>query len=106
MKLTARERQQINTVVQCLKKEFGATEVILYGSASRGDMTAESDIDLLAVLPAVDWEIEKRIADVCFKTELQMNRIVSVLSIAEEDYRHSPMRSAPIVLNAQREGVA
>jgi predicted nucleotidyltransferase len=106
VRLTARERKHVDSIVSDLRDRFGASQVILYGSACRGEMTPESDIDLLAVLPVVDWEIEKQIVDLCFEAELRIGRIVSVLPISENDYRRSPLRSAPIVVNAQREGKA
>ncbi len=51
--LNAHEREVLSDVVKKLKTEFGAEQVMLYGSAARGEMDRESDIDLLAVLPSV-----------------------------------------------------
>ena len=49
MKIQPRE---VERAVEVLAREFGATEVWLFGSAARGTTTEESDIDLLVVRPA------------------------------------------------------
>jgi predicted nucleotidyltransferase len=47
---------EVERAVEVLVREFGATEVWLFGSAARGTTTEESDIDLLVVRPArLDW---------------------------------------------------
>src|SRR5215471_375065 len=43
---------EIQQAVEVLAREFGATEVWLFGSAARGTMTEDSDIDLLVVRSA------------------------------------------------------
>ena len=63
MKLTAQEKQIISGLVAELRKKLGALEIILYGSAARGELSEGSDIDLLVILPSVDWAIEKQVTD-------------------------------------------
>jgi len=104
MELNTEERDALSRVVQVLRDRFGAREVILYGSAARGQLDAESDIDLLVVLPELDWEIQKEIIAVCFEAELQCGRIISALCYTTDELEHSPLRSSPLVLTARREG--
>jgi len=104
MELNTEERDALSRVVQVLRDRFGAREVILYGSAARGQLDAESDIDLLVVLPELDWEIQKEIIAVCFEAELQCGRIISALCYTMDELEHSPLRSSPLVLTARREG--
>ena len=59
MEMTAEERDALSRVTQTLRERFDAREVILYGSAARGQLDEESDIDLLVVLPRLDWELQK-----------------------------------------------
>jgi predicted nucleotidyltransferase len=61
MKLTQHEREVLAGVVRRLKTDFHAEQVILYGSAARGEMDSESDIDLLAVMADADWETKKKV---------------------------------------------
>jgi len=37
-----------------LRKEYGATQVIVYGSVARGEATIHSDVDLLVVAPSAE----------------------------------------------------
>ena len=104
MQLNAEEREALSKVTQTLRERFGATEIILYGSAARGQMDAESDIDLLVVLPKFDWEIQKEISGVCFDASLQCDRVISPNCYTTEEIEHSPLRSSPLVLTARREG--
>ncbi len=89
-----------------IKSGFGAKRVVLFGSAARGDMDAESDIDLLIVLPTVDWEIEKAIGHLAFDAGLEIDRIISIVCFAVSDLTTGPMRSSPLIHNINREGMA
>ena len=106
MELSTRERDVLSSLTRTLRSRFGATEVILYGSAARGQLDDESDIDLLVVLPKIDWEMQKEIIAVCFEAELQCDRIFSAICYTTEEMEHSPLRSSPLVLAARREGRA
>jgi len=105
MELNTEERDALSRVAQVLRDRFGAREVILYGSAARGQLDAESDIDLLVVLPELDWEIQKEIIAVCFDAGLQCERVISPNCYTTEEMEHSPLRSSPLVLAARREGL-
>jgi len=43
---------EVEQPVEVLAREFGASEVWLFGSAARGTTSEDSDIDLLVVRPA------------------------------------------------------
>jgi len=105
MHLTQHEREVLAGVVRRLKTDFNAEQVILYGSAARGELDRESDIDLLAVLPEADWETKKRVCDLCFEAELEIRRIISVLCISKDALENSPLRSSPLVATVRREGL-
>lgn len=45
------EQQQIDSLVQVIVEAVHPLRVILFGSAARGQATAESDVDLLVVVP-------------------------------------------------------
>ena len=104
MEMNAEERDALSQVTQTLRDRFGVREIILYGSAARGQLDEESDIDLLVVLPKIDWEIQKEIIGVCFAAELQCGRVFSATCYTTEEMEDSPLRSSPLVLAARREG--
>ena len=104
MEMNAEERDALSQVTQTLRYRFGVREIILYGSAARGQLDEESDIDLLVVLPKIDWEIQKEIIGVCFEAELQCGRVFSATCYTTEEMEDSPLRSSPLVVAARREG--
>ena len=106
MELSIEERKVLSKVVRTLRTRLRAEEVILYGSAARGDLDDESDIDLLVVLPKLDWETQKEIVAVCFDAELQCGRVISAICYTTDEIELSPLRSSPLVMTARREGQA
>ena len=67
-----------------MKKKYGATRVILFGSFARNEATEDSDIDLLIISPT---------------TEKFYQRMASVLKIVRELSIGMPL--APIVLTPE-----
>ncbi len=104
MELSSEEREVLSRVARILRTRFGAEEVILYGSAARGQLDEESDIDLLVVLPKLDWEMQKEIIGVCFDAELECGRVISAVCYTADEMEHGPLRSSPLVLTARRKG--
>ncbi len=104
MELSESEKQGIAELSRAFREQFGASEVLLYGSAVRGDMDADSDIDLLLVLPQVNWEIEKEIIGLCFEAELKHGRVFSAVCFSEDDLRNGPLRESPLVKHVRKQG--
>lgn len=104
MKLSSKEKDALDKLAKTFRERFGAEEVILYGSAARDELDQGSDIDLLIVLPEVNWEIEKDIIQNCFAAELKCDRIFSVTCYSVDELEHSPLRVSPLILNARKEG--
>ena len=105
MQLSESEKEVLAEVVEALRADFGALEVVLYGSAARDDLEEGSDIDLLVVLPEVNWEIEQRVSDCCFDAGLKCGRVISTACLSRAELTESPLRISPFVLNVRREGI-
>ena len=105
MRLNDTERSALADLIATLRKDFGASRVLLYGSAARNQLQEGSDIDLLVVLPKVDWEIEKQIVERCFQAELKCSRVISATCFSNDELTRSPLRVSPFVLNVHREGI-
>lgn len=105
MQLNEIEKRVLADLVETLHKDFGALEVVLYGSAARGDLGEESDIDLFVVLPEINWEIEKKVIDHCFQAQLECNRVISTACFSKDELNDGPLCSSPFILNVRREGV-
>ena len=106
MQLTKQENQILKTLVAKLKSDFHAEKVILFGSAARGQLQEYSDIDILAVLPELDWNLEKKIISLCYQAQLECDRVVSTTCYSSREFFDSPLSESPLVLNALKEGVS
>jgi predicted nucleotidyltransferase len=52
-------REQINTFCEDIARKFGAEKIILFGSYAYGKPRADSDVDLLVVMPFKGNNIQK-----------------------------------------------
>ena len=73
--------ERVKAISERLKKEYGAQEVILFGSHARGEATEDSDVDILVIAPA---------------TERFFERMAKVLEIVRDLY--DGLALSPIVL--------
>ena len=104
MKLSQKENRALAKLAKALRTRFKAEKIILYGSAVRDELDEGSDIDIMIVLPEVNWNIEKDIIQMCFDTELECERVFSVVCYSTDELEHNPLRSSPLVLNVHKEG--
>ena len=105
MRLNDTERCVLADLTATLRRDFSASKVLLYGSAARDQLQEGSDIDLLVVLPKVDWEIEKQVVKRCFQAELKCSRVISAACFTNDELTRTPLRLSPFVLNVHREGI-
>jgi hypothetical protein len=90
-----------------LKEKYGSRieKVILYGSAARGELGEESDIDVLVVVDKKDRRIVREIEALAVKTMKRINRLVSPLILDKEAYAEMVRERYPFILRVRREGV-
>ncbi len=77
----------ISDLVQGLQKIFGRTieQIILYGSAARNEVTAESDIDIALVLTnEMDDKMKKQFFIWSSDMDLKYNKIFSFIDINKQ----------------------
>ena len=80
--------------------------VRLYGSAARGDWTAESDIDVLVLLDRVseadsDWLVRQAVS----LGLMQHGVLLQPLFMPEQDFNHLRERERLFALEVEREGI-
>ncbi len=99
-------------ILQEIKRRVTAVEpaaqVLLYGSYARGEQGAESDIDLLILLPEgdrVSYDEGMRIKSPLYRLEWSTGRIISPLVYTRKEWleRH---KGTPFFDNVQREAVS
>ncbi|MEE8168379.1 MAG: nucleotidyltransferase domain-containing protein [Candidatus Hydrothermarchaeales archaeon] len=81
-------------------------KVVLFGSAARGEMTRESDIDVLIVLDKVDDKIEKEISNIAFDAGESIRVIIVPIILSNKSYEDMLNEKYPFIMNIEREGLA
>ena len=103
----------VNSSIQALLSELKSRlgelygerlkSLILFGSHARGDVRADSDVDVMVVLRGpVDAHAEiHRMVPTVVELELAWGTLLSVLPVAEIDYHRA---SKSVIAEARREG--
>lgn len=86
---------------------FGkGSEVRLFGSVARRDFSAESDIDVLVLLPVpVTTDMEEQIFDMAFDIELEQSVVFGIIVHSKTDWTSSYLTQMPLHRSIEREGV-
>ena len=80
-------------------------KVILYGSYVRGEVTRDSDIDMLVLIDQSlnPFEVRESLSDLLFDIILEEGEHISVIVVPECFYDNY---NSPFILNVKKEGVA
>ena len=88
--------QLVDECERVLKRFYGSrlSGVVLYGSARRGEMDEESDIDLLVLLDGTfDYFVElRRIVDLLYPLQLKSDRLISAKPAAASAYQRGELQ--------------
>ena len=89
-----------------MAKQFGATQVVLYGSKARGDAHRFSDIDILVLFnKQVDWKLKHRLSDFVYDYELEYGVSFNLLTLSQMDWDSPKYRGLDIHHNIDAEGI-
>ena len=80
-------------------------KVILYGSFVRGEVTRDSDIDILVLVDKSlnPFEVRESLSDLLFDILLEEGELISVITVPEDFFENY---NSPFNLNVKKEGVA
>ena len=96
----------IDQIKKCLVEMYGEKikRVLLYGSYVRGEVTKDSDVDLLVVVDESlkPFEVRESLSDLLFDILLEEDELISVIVIHESFYENY---KSPFMLNVKREGI-
>jgi predicted nucleotidyltransferase len=96
----------LRTLRQQLEALYGArlVDLILYGSQAHGDMTPESDVDVLVVLAGqVNAGAEvRRVGGIAAALSLQHDVVISCMFVSHEQFRNE---QSPYLMTIRQEGI-
>jgi len=86
--ITNTEMEALGLVRQRLEHRVTVEELILYGSAIRGDRDDESDLDLLVLVTSpLNRALRQQVTDVVFDVNLEYGTNISALTVDAEHWR-------------------
>ncbi len=89
-----------------LRKVYGATQVIVYGSVARGEATIHSDIDLLVVAPSTEKAYLRMAHVLALIRDLSRGLPVSPIVLTPEELQRRLARKDHFVQEILDEGIA
>lgn len=104
--LTPNQRQALDKLRRRLLEEFEIEDLVLFGSAARGEADEESDIDILIITKhAMTRPARHEITDVVFEINLEHDTNFSTLVVDRESWEAGPIRILPIHEGIELDGV-
>jgi predicted nucleotidyltransferase len=103
--LTENEKAALRELKERLTRDFQLVEMRLFGSRAREEGDAESDMDVLVILPRDDWDTNMAIYDVCFDLDLKYDVVLSCIIYSEADYNSPLNRITGLYREVEREGI-
>jgi len=80
-------------------------EVYLFGSRARGDFTPDSDLDLLIILEADDWETKDKVRFVAADVSLEYDVLINTHILSRARWEKMAHQQATLWREVQRDGV-
>ena len=106
--LCRRERMAVSDCVARLNEEVGdqLIGIWLFGSKARGDSDPDSDIDLLAVIQAQDWDVWHTIRRVSARQSLEHDVLFNVHIVDLAYWSDETRHQGTLWREIQRDGVS
>jgi predicted nucleotidyltransferase len=80
--------------------------LVVFGSTVRGDSTAESDVDLLAVIHSEDWKRGDEIRHLGYELEIMHGAVFSIQVMGQRHYQELKAHGSTFLANVEREGLS
>lgn len=105
--LTEDEKQMLREVKEAVLQFEPNAEVILYGSAARGEHGPDSDYDVLVLVDrALSTREENPIRSAIYHVGLEHGGLISVMFYADGEWDSTLVSASPYRRNVEQEGVA
>lgn len=101
--LSTAEVRELTTAVSRLVAALRPERVYVFGSQSRGDTTADSDIDLLVVVAEADQSAH-RLAQAAYRAAAPQSLPLDILVMSREEFERRSRARASLPAAVLREG--
>lgn len=103
--LNLNERKAIAELKEKLLSRYDLADLKLFGSKVKGKGTKDSDVDIFIVLEQCDWEIEKKIYELCFEISLKYDTLLSPIIYSKKEIQDDLIKATPFYQVVEREGI-
>ena len=105
--LTERERRAVDAFARRVRERFGSriSRIILYGSKTRGEATADSDIDVLVLMDLDDRRVSDAICEEVTSVGLETGVFVSIVTDSVAHFETSRCQGEPFARSVTADGV-
>jgi predicted nucleotidyltransferase len=107
LNLTEAEKLALDEVLAVLRTDWPLVKFKLFGSKVSGTFDAESDLDILVMLPCpVTNDIRRQIVHNVSDINFAFGTNISALIVSEEEWQKAPLSLLPIHAFIEEEGVS
>jgi uncharacterized protein len=98
--------QAISEIKQKIKVKYSVIDIILFGSAARGESDEESDIDILIITAEPMTRFKRHeITDIVFDINLQYSTNFSTLVVDQKSWETGMVSYMPVHDEITRDGI-
>lgn len=107
LNITEAEKFALDNLITTVKTSWPSAKFKLFGSKASGTFDAESDLDILIMLPCpVTNEIRRQIVHKVSDINLSYETNISALIVSEDEWQNAPLSLLPIHAFIEEEGVS
>lgn len=105
--LHPRDRQAIRALMTDFRARFGdeISQWMIFGSKSRGEDTADSDIDILLITRREDWQLKRQILRRGARLSLEHQVLFNLFVISQARWEHMQQIRYPLYRAISRDGI-
>ena len=88
--LTAAEKKALKEIKNFINQSFKEGKMFIFGSKIYGTYTEESDLDLLIIVPNLNWKMKKQIINKITETNWKYDTNISPVVISKKEWIKYP----------------
>ena len=101
--LTNREKKALKEIKDFINQTFKESKIFIYGSKTYGEPTQESDLDLLIIVPNLNWKVKKKIINKITEINWKYDTNISPIVVSEEEWTKYP--TMPLFQEVKEKGL-